>query len=84
MTNPDKTRVGGTEDRNQRSKGQEHWNGATEKETLGQMIGVKGRMNEVGRQGTDHCETGHSRRETKSRSCETGDRGQETKYSIKT
>ncbi len=46
-------RHGGTEDGKQRSKGQEQWNRATEKGTLGQFIGDRGR-----RQGTDHVRKG--------------------------
>jgi hypothetical protein len=47
--NGHRTRDGGTEDGKQRSKGQEQWNRASEKGTLGQLIGVWGR-----RQGTNH------------------------------
>ncbi len=66
-----------------RSKGQEQWNRATEKEILGQLIGVKGRMNEVGRQGTDHVRQG-TQDGNKGQSRETGKKGRETKYSTKT
>ncbi len=48
----------GTEDRKQRSKGQERWNRAIEKGTLGQLIGVRGWRKEDGRQGTDHVRQG--------------------------
>ncbi len=51
--NAHRTRDGGTEDGKQRSKGQEQWNRATEKGTLGQLIGVRGR-----RQGTNHVRQG--------------------------
>jgi hypothetical protein len=41
-----------------RSKGQEQWNRATEKGTLGQLIGVRGRRKEDGIQETDHVRQG--------------------------
>jgi hypothetical protein len=63
-----RTRDGGTEGGKQRNKGQELWNGATEKGTLGQLTRVRGRRKEDGTQGTDHARKG----------TETGDRGLET------
>jgi hypothetical protein len=41
-----------------RNKRQEQWNRATEKGTLGQLIGVRWRRREDGRQGTDHVRQG--------------------------
>jgi hypothetical protein len=68
-----RTRDGGTEGGKQRSKGQEQCNRAAEKGTLGQLIGVRGRRKEDGRQGTDNVrqvkKTGD-----KEQNCETGDR----------
>ncbi len=53
----------------QRNKGQGLWNRATEKGTLDQLIGVRGRRKEDGTQeNTDHGRKG----------TETGDRGLET------
>ena len=46
-----RTRDGGTEDRKQRRKGQEQWNRATEKGTLGQLIEVRGRRRRMGDRG---------------------------------
>jgi hypothetical protein len=37
-----------TEDGKQRSKGQDQWNRATEKGTLGELMGVRGWRNEDG------------------------------------
>jgi hypothetical protein len=45
-----RTGGGGTEDGKQKSKGQEQWNRATEKGTLGQLIVVRGRKKKDGRQ----------------------------------
>jgi hypothetical protein len=53
-TKEQETRDEGTGDRKQRNKGQEQWNRATEKGTLGQLIGVRGRRTEDGIQTTDH------------------------------
>ncbi len=53
-----RTRGGGIEDGKQGLKGQEQCNRATEKGTLGQLIGVRGRRKEDGRQGTDHVRQG--------------------------
>jgi hypothetical protein len=48
-----RTGDGGTEDGKQRNKGQEQWNRATEKETLGQSIGLRRGKSRIG-DGTDH------------------------------
>ncbi len=52
-----RTGDGGTEDGKQRNKGQEQWNRATEKETLGQLIGLRGGKSRIG-DGTDHLRQG--------------------------
>jgi hypothetical protein len=54
-----RTGEGGTKNGKHRKKRQEHWNRATEKETLGpgQLIGLRGGKSRIG-DGTDHLRQG--------------------------
>jgi hypothetical protein len=63
-----RTRYGGTEDGKQWSKGQEQWNSATKKGTLGQLI------DRVQRSGNKErsCERGDRGRETTSKAVRQG------------